>query len=176
MNRLYLIIPILLLAVFGGYYWNYSKHASAIAEQKVAEAARQEMEEAAEQEAIARKAREDAEERAAEREAAELAKEAERQAAWEADSQKIAEDTERYLEQAEQNQQKVQSLEAELASLQDRLDTAKTQAFDLRREIELRKIDRRNATLEQQRLLSMIEDKYESLLRAPHSPNPETTP
>lgn len=173
MKRFYIIVPVLLLATFGGFYWNYSRNADVIAEQKAAAAAREEMEEAAKKEAVARKAREDAEKRAAERDAAELAKEAERKAAWEADNEKIAADTDRYRQQLTENREEVERLEAELAARQDQLDKAKADAFSLRREIELRKISRRNAELEQQRLLTMVGERYETLLLTPRTPAPQ---
>lgn len=169
MNRLYIIIPVLLLALFGGFYWNYSQYADQKAAAEKAKVELAAMEEAALKEAAERKAREDAEKRRQEREAAEKSKEEERRAVWEADNRKVAEDTVRYSEQAEKNRAEVERLEAELKTLRDTLATTKTGTFSVYGEIEKQKGRRWAAELEYERMLSMATAKLKEALLAPAS-------
>src|SRR5438105_3158635 len=100
MNRSYVIVPIVLLAIFGFFYWQYMQTAS----QK--EAQRQELvaQEKAAADAKKRdaedKARKDAEKRDLERQAEEHRKAVEKRAKYDADIQKIRDELNKFTAQA----------------------------------------------------------------------------
>ncbi len=155
MNKLYVIVPILLLIAFSGVYVMHSKDAAAQAAFAAAEAEQRAAAEAAKKAEAERQAREDADRRAAERLAEERRKEEEKTARWEATSRQIAEDTAGFLVQFERLGTEARELEARLASLRSERDRASQAAFDLAKEIEAARIAKRNAELEIQRLVEM---------------------
>ncbi len=155
MNKLYLIVPALLLVAFGGIYVVHSKDAAAKAAMVAAEAERAAAAEAAKKAEAETRAREDADRRAAERLAEEKRKEEEKAAKWEAASKQIADDTATYLAQAEQHGAEIKALEERLAALRAEKDRAAQAAFDLAKEVEAARVAKRNAELEIQRLVEM---------------------
>ncbi|EIP98598.1 hypothetical protein OpiT1DRAFT_03058 [Opitutaceae bacterium TAV1] len=159
MNRFYLIVPLVLVALFGGVYWNHTKHAAELALQKEAEALRLEQAETAKKAEAEAKAREDAARRAAERQAEEKKKEEEKQARQEAESAKIAADTKSARETAAARAAEIATLEKQLTELRAGLETLHKDTFELNRRVELARIERRNAELEVQRLTEMIARK-----------------
>lgn len=155
MNKLYLIVPALLLVAFGGVYVMHSRDAEAKAVVVAAEAERAAAAEAGKKSEAERRAREDAERRAAERLAEEKRKEEEKAAKWEAASRQIADDTAGFLAQAEKLGAEAQALGARLAALRAEKDRAGQTAFDLALEVEAARVAKRNAELEIQRLVEM---------------------
>ena len=156
MNRYYLIVPLVLAAIFGGIYWQHTQSAAADAAQKQTEVARAK-EAADHQKADAeRKAREDADKRAADRVAEEQKKEADKRSEWENESRTLTEDTQRYADQLARNLKELESLNTELAAARATKETQAAEAFEIARGVELDRIKKRNAEFEIQRLTEIL--------------------
>lgn len=156
MNKLYIFVPALLLAAFGGMYAMHSKEAAAKAALTAAEAANRAEAEKAKKAEAERQAREDAEKRTAERLAEEKRKEDEKRAKWEAAGKQIADDTATYQAQAGKNVSEARALEAKLAALRAEKDKSIQAVFELEKDVEAARIRKRNAELEIQRLVEQV--------------------
>lgn len=156
MNRFYLIIPVVLLALFGGVYWNHIGHSKAESRAKAAAAFEAKAAEEAKKAEAERKAREDAEKRSADRLAEEKKKEADKLAKWEADNAQIAADTERYETQVKTLAAEAAALEKQIADVRTAKQLQGKENFELAREIELARIAKRNAEMEIQRTTEML--------------------
>jgi chromosome segregation ATPase len=156
MNRLYLLVPVLLLAVFGGVFWQYTRTAAHEAEVKAAEVAAAKQAESAKKAEAELKARADAEQRTAERLAEEAKRDAEKRARIEEENRRIAADTTTYRTQIATLTTETTSLEKQLTELRARREQLNTDAFALAKEVELARIAKRNAELEIQRLTDMV--------------------
>ncbi|MCU0792160.1 MAG: hypothetical protein MUE42_04770 [Opitutaceae bacterium] len=155
MNKLYLIVPFVLLLAFGGVYYQHAQQAEAKAA-LAAQAAAEEAAAAAAQKAEAeRQAREDADRRTAERLAEEKRKEDEKRAKWEATGRQIADSTAEFRAQTAKITAEIAALEAELKSLRERKEAANQAVFDQDLAIERARVARRTAELELQRLVEM---------------------
>lgn len=170
MNKLYLVIPAVLLLAFGGLYYTHSldadKKAAAAqvaAEQAAAQAAAKKAE-------AEKQAREDADRRTAERLAEEKRKEDEKAAKWAAQGKQIADDTAAYAAQAEKNAAELKTLEARLAALRAEKDAATQANFDLDLDVEKARVAKRTAELEIQRYVEMVARKAGATLSAPATP------
>lgn len=156
MNKLYLIVPALLLACFGGVYAMHTKDAAAKAAIVAAEDAKKAEAEKAKKAEAERLAKEDADRRTAERLADEKRKEDERRAKWEATGRQIAQDTATYQAQAEKNLAEAKALEGKLSALRAEKDNASQASFDVAKDVEAARIQKRNAELEIQRLVESV--------------------
>jgi hypothetical protein len=156
MKRSYYIVPIVLLALFGGLYWQHMGEMDRkLAAQKAEQARVQAIEDAKKKEAE-RKAREDADKRIAEREAAEKKKEDDREAKRKADIDKIKSETERYNKQLADLNKEGAKLEKELSDLRAEKEKLGRDAFEASKKVELALIDKRNAELQVQRMAEMV--------------------
>lgn len=156
MNRFYLIVPIVLAAIFGGIYWQHTQSAASHAAAKQAEVARAKEDADRQKAESERKAREDADKRAADRMAEEQKKEADKRAKWENEGRIIAEDTQRYSDQLAAHEKELKALSAELAALRETKEKQSAEAFEFARAVELDRIKKRNAELEIQRLTEIL--------------------
>lgn len=156
MNRLYLIIPALLLALFGGVYWQHARTAASQADEKAAAVAAAQVAELAKKAEAEAKARADAETRSALRLAEEQKRDAEKRARYEEESRVIAADTTRYTALVSTRTAEFTALEKQLADLRARRAALNTETFSLARTVELARISQRNAELEIQRLTEMV--------------------
>ena len=118
---------------------------------------------------IEAKARQDAEKRAAQRAAEEAKKEADRLAKWEAVGREIQEATEKHNADADHFAKRAAELELQLSALRTQKEQLNREAFELAKQVELGKINRRTAELEIQRITEMISRKAaaSSLAHAP---------
>jgi phosphoenolpyruvate carboxylase len=156
MNRFYLFIPVVLLSLFGGAYWQYRIHSDAEAQSRMEAAAASEMAAKTRQSAFEDSAREESARRAADRiEQAQNKREA-FSVQWSAESARIAAETEGY-------QAQIILLRTELAGIgQQLMEMRKSTAlvtalnFELSREVELKRIAKRNAELEVQRTTEIL--------------------
>jgi membrane protein involved in colicin uptake len=170
MNKFYFIIPVVLLAAFVAYYSQFSKEFARREADKAQHLADLKAEDdRKKQEAIA-KAAEEAHQREEAQRAAEAAAEAERRAKWDADNQKIADETADYQQKADVYARQAADLDAQLDSLRNTHDQASRDLFDLQKQIELAKIDRRNAELEIQRTYDMVTEKVAASTLANFTP------
>ncbi len=156
--KLYLIVPLLLLG-FSGVYVMHTKESAAKAAIVAAEQAKQLEAEKAKKAEAERQAKADADKRTAERLAEEKRKEEEKRAKWEAVGRQIAADTATYQAQAEKNAAETKALEEKLSALRAEKDRASQAAFDLAKNVEAARIQKRNAELEIQRLVEAVARK-----------------
>ena len=173
---MYVISVSVMLAIFLALYFSESKkiadrevaHEAKVIEQKRIDDARK-----AEVEA---KARADAEKRAAERLAEEAKKDAEKLARWEEEGRKLQESTDKYNAEAELSSKKSAELEIQLSALRAAKEKLNREAFELAKQVELGKINRRTADLEIQRTVEMISRKAQesSLTRGPATVTPSS--
>lgn len=156
MNRPYLLVPVILLALFGGVYWQHTRTAAHETAVKAAAVAAAKEADAAKKAEAERKARADAEKRTAERLAEEARRDAEKRARTEEENLRIAADTAAYRTQIATLATETSTLEKQLAELRARREKLNTDAFALAKEVELARIAKRNAELEIQRLTDMV--------------------
>lgn len=156
MNRLYLLAPIVLLAVFGGFYWQHTRTAATESTDKAAAIIAAERAELANKTEAEHRARADAEKRSAERTAEEAKRDVEKRARTEEENRRIATDTATHRAQVAALTAETAALQAQLTALQTRRATLNTEAFALAKEVELARIAKRNAELEIQRLTDMV--------------------
>ena len=159
MNKLYFLVPALLLAVFGGLYAVHIKDAAAKAGIVAAEASKKAEAEKAKKTEAERQAKADADKRTAERLADEKRREDEKRGRWEAAGKQIADDTATYQAQAEKHAAEAKTLEAKLAELRAEKDRASQAAFDAAKDVEAARIQKRNAELEIQRMVEAVARK-----------------
>lgn len=156
---MYVIFPSAMLGIFLVFYFSAAKKAELKEQQHAALVAKQKADDADKKRIAEEKARVDAEKRSAERAAEEAKKEAEKIAKWQADSKRIQDDTDKSLADADKYQKEVSKLEIELDTLRKSKDKASRDAFDLLKQVERAKVDRRNAEIEIQRLTEMVARK-----------------
>jgi hypothetical protein len=156
MKRSYYIVPVILLALFGGLYWQHMGEMDRKAEALKVEQARVKAEEDAKKKEAERKAREDADKRMAERDALEKKKEDDREAKRKADIDKIKTETARYNAQLAESTKLSANLEKELSELRALKEKLGRDAFEAAKKVELAMIDKRNAELQVQRMAEMV--------------------
>jgi len=156
MNRFYLIVPVVLVAVFGGIYWQHTREVAHQAVEKQAESARALEAEQSRKTAAEQKAREDADRRTAAQLAEEQKKETEKQALWDSESRALAADIATYQDQLARSTTELDQLNARLATVRATREKRAAQAFELTRAVELDRIRKRNAELEVQRLTEIL--------------------
>jgi cell division protein FtsB len=169
MNRFYLIAPLVMSLIFGGIYFNHTKHADEAAAIKLAEVAKLKDEEEAKKAEAERKAREDGEKRTAARALEENKKEEDKIAKWNADGAKIAEETAGYNAAIAKYTAEVAGLEKEIGDLRTSKELAIKEVFAQAREVEMAHIAKRTAEFEIQRLTEMVARKAgnTSLVKTP---------
>jgi chromosome segregation ATPase len=173
---MYVISVSAMLAIFLVFYFSATKEHARREEQRMAEVAAKKKAEDDRKAGIEAAARADAEKRTQQRLADEAKKEADRVAKWEAEGQKIQEATDKYNAEADRSAKKAAELELQLASLRAEKEKLNREAFDLAKQVELGKINRRDAEMEIQRITAMIASKasQSSLARPPAAPVPSS--
>jgi hypothetical protein len=158
-----------MLAIFLVFYVSETKKREEKEAQRQVALKNKEAAKKAEQAAIEAKARADAEKRTADAKAAAAAKEAERVAKWEAVGREIQEATNKHNADADRYAKRSAALELELTNLRAEKEKLNREAFELAKQVELGKINRRTAELEIQRITAMIAAKasQSSLAHAP---------
>jgi len=166
---LYLISVGSMLAVFLFFYLTHLKEAEIRDPLRAEETAQQLKIEADRKADIEAKARADAEKRAADRAAEEKKKEADKLAKWEAEGQKIRDDTDGYNAKADEYSKQISNLEVELNALRTNKEKLNREAFEILKDVESAKIEKRTAELEIQRMTDMIAKRAadSSLTRPP---------
>jgi uncharacterized membrane protein YgaE (UPF0421/DUF939 family) len=155
----YLVIPGIMLGIFIFFYMGAVKEMDARDQQKAAEKAKADAEEAKRKAEIERKATEDAEKRTKEREAAEAAKAAEKEAAYQKVMTQLTTEAADYNAQADKLNKEVQDLELAISQARTNKEKLNRETFELAKQVELDKIARRNAELEIQRMVDMTAKK-----------------
>jgi glucose dehydrogenase len=156
MNRFYLLIPLVLLALFGAAYAQHrqQREAELVARSTAASAAKAA---AQEQQADAeRKAREAADQRSAARQREAQQKEEAERVRRESETAQIEADTQAHLGQARQLRVELAAVERQLAAARSANAAETAQVLALAREVELARIAKRNAELELQRTTAIL--------------------
>lgn len=148
-----------MLAIFLGFYFSETKKHDEKERQRAITVAAQKATEDARKAAIEEAARADAAKRSAQRAAEEAKKEADRIAKWEAVGLEIEEATDKHKADADRYAKKSAQLELQLGTLRAEKEKLNREAFDLAKQVELGKINRRTAELEIQRITEMISRK-----------------
>jgi Flp pilus assembly protein TadB len=161
MKRFYFIFtfPVVLLVVFSGIYWQFSKstdEAERLQKEKAAQTKLVEDQKKKDEEA---KARRDSDQRIAERIAEEKAKEDERIARYEAESKRIVDEGQQYATQLANNNREVAELTKQLAELRATKEMKTRELLETATESELAAIAKRRAELEVQRMTEMVARK-----------------
>lgn len=166
-----------MLAIFLVFYLSETKKHAERERQHTAAAAVQQAAKDAEKRRIQDAARADAEKRAAQRAADEAKKEADKVARWEADSRTIQEATDKHNAEADKSAKKSAQLELQLTNLRAEKEKLNREAFELAKQVELGKVNRRVAELEIQRVTTIIAQKatQSSLVRPGVSPPPPSS-
>jgi hypothetical protein len=166
---MYLIFPGIMLAGFLVIYTGHRKEAEAKEIRMKAEAETARLEAEKKKKEAETKAREDARKRQEEREAEERKKEEEKAAKQAKDDKMVRDQIAEYTAKADSAQKQVNALEIELDKLRKEKDRVSRETFDLAKQLELARVERRNAELEIQRMHEMIVRKASesSLVRPP---------
>jgi len=159
MNKLYIIAPVILFAIFGVIYYNSAQHHKVEIVVKAKQVAAAKLAEDTKKKEAEAKARADADERTAKRVAEEKKKEEEKRAKYEAQSKEIADSTAKYSADANKYSKQGAELEIQLAEMRKKKDASARDAFELTKQVELAKIAKRNAELEIQRMTKMVAEK-----------------
>jgi len=156
MNKFYIIVPIILLGVFIFFYRGALEDMARRDAEKARLAQIEQEKEDQRRKEIEERAAADARRRQEEREAAERAKEEKRQREYDEGMRLLAEEAARYTAEADKNTKEINELEIQLLELRNLRDKTNREAFELAKQVELAKIDRRNAELEIQRMVDMV--------------------
>lgn len=159
MNKSYLIVPIVLLAIFAVLYKGAVKDMEIKAAHQAEVAKARADEEKKRKDEIEAKATEDAKKRQDEREAADLAKEEKKKRDYEDALKALNDEAAKYSTEADKLAKEAADLELQIS--QGRTDKEKLNAatFDLAKKTEQLKINRRTAELEVQRMIEMVSKK-----------------
>lgn len=166
MNRFYLIVPIVLLGLFGGIYWQHSRTAATEAAAKATETERIKADELAKKAEAERAARDEATRRAAAREAEEKQKEDEKRARWAADGKRIEEETAGFAARVAELTEQIHHTETKLAEVRASKDALDRENFEIAREVELARIAKRNAELGIQRAVAVVAGRARTFVDA----------
>lgn len=176
---LYIVVPAVLLAAFlftpGVGYFSAQKQIAAKVARLEAEKAAKKAEEDTKRKEIERKAAEDARQRQADREAQEKAKAEKKERDYQEANQKLQNEINEHSTEADKFAKEAADLEIQLTKLRARKEQATREAFELAKQVELAKINRRNAEIEIQRMVDMVAQRLNaSPLSAPPPPPPPT--
>lgn len=161
-----------MLAVFLVIYSSAMKDVELATQKKAEEVAKMKAADEAKKKVAEDKAREDSARRSAERAAEDAKREADKAAKWQSEGKKIQDDTDKAQADAERYTKEVAALELTLDSLKKSKDKASRESFDLIKQVERAKVERRNAEIEIQRLTEMVSRRAaeSSLTRPPAIP------
>lgn len=171
---MYLIFPGAMLAAFVVVYLTHEKGRVVAEEQRNAAIAKKVAEDKKLKEDAEERARKDAAQKQIEREAEEKKKEDDRRAKREAEDRRIRDETAAATAEAEKFSKEANALQVELDRLQKERDRVGREAFELAKAVEGAKVDRRNAELDNQRMVEQISRRAadSSLVRMPQIPPP----
>ena len=175
MTKSYIIVPLILLGIFGFLHRNFVAEDTIRQAEEAAEVAAMEAEAAAKKAEAEARAAAEAAQRTAEREAAEAKKIADRDAKWEAQGAEIARYTAEAKAESDKHQAKINQLELNLADKRKTREALSKETFEMMKNVEAARIAVRNAELQVQRMAQMVTRKAETsvLVKAPILP-PDT--
>ncbi len=171
---MYLIAPTVMLGAFMFLYLAESKEAEIKDKARAAELAKTKALEEEKKKIAEEKARLDSAKRSAERAAEEAKREADKIAKREAESKRIQDETDKYLADSAAQTKKISDLELQLEAARKAKDQASRESFDLLKQVERAKVERRNAEIEIARLTEILARRASdsSMTRMPTPPPP----
>ena len=176
MNKFYVILPVALLILFGGYYVKIAKPemaAKVLADEK--RVADERATEEAKRKEIEAKAQDDARKAQAVRDAKEHERLGKAQRDKDEQDRKVLDETTKYEKEADKLSKQIADLEMEITNLRNKREEMNREVLEMAKRVELTKIDRRNAELEIQRMYDIVAQKVaaSSLTQAPPPPPPK---
>lgn len=156
MPRLYILVPCVLLVLFGGVYWNHARTARAETAALAAEQARVARAEADQQAAAEQAAREAAEQRAIERAESEARAETERREQWQAEQARLTAEVAELQTKTDKLTADVSAAQKTLAALEARREQLRKQNLAAGLDVERQRIAKQTAELELQRLITLL--------------------
>jgi colicin import membrane protein len=168
MNRYYIIVPVVLMALFVYFERGASQAALQKEQQKVVAEQKIKDEEAAKKRELEEKAKIDSEKRNVQRLKEEQEKEKKRKDDFDAKIQKLKDDVKKYTDDVEVNTKLVARLEKDLAEKREQREREARANFEFSKKVEISKKMRRDAELEVMRFNEMLARRAnESLLANP---------
>jgi len=159
MNKSYLIVPLVLLILFGFFYNGALKEMANKEATKQAVIAKAKADDLARKKVIEDKATAEAKKRQEEREAADLAKEQKKTREYEEALKKLHDETADYVTQADKFAKEAADLEIQISLGRSEREKLNRETLDLAKQVELDKVNRRTAELEIQRMMEMVAKK-----------------
>jgi hypothetical protein len=173
MNKSYIIVPVVLLAIFA-FFYNGALHDMETKEtQRLEKIAATEKAEADRKKIIEDKAQAEAAKRQEERTAADKAKEDKKERDYKEAMTKLKDEADDYAGQTAKLTKEATDIEADILKTRNDKERLTREALELAKQVELAKINRRTAELEIQRQIDMVARKLnESSIATPPPPPP----
>jgi chromosome segregation ATPase len=173
MNKSYLIVPVILLAIFGFSYNGALKDMQAKEDANHAKAAAKKAEDDKHKAEVEAKATADAKKHQEERDAEDRKKQEKKQADYDDAMKKLRDEANDYVAQAEKFGKEAADLELQISQGRNEKERLTRETLELAKAVELAKISRRNAELEIQRMVDMVGKKLnDSSIATPPPPPP----
>lgn len=174
MNKSYVIVPIVLLAIFGFFYSGALKDMKTKEEARIAAVAAKEKAEADRKAEVEKKATAEAVERQKKREAEDAAKAAKKEQDYQDAMTALKREADDYAAQTAKLTKEAADLEAEILKTRNDKERLTREGLELSKQVELAKINRRTSELEIQRMIEMVQKKLadSSLTAMPPPPPP----
>lgn len=173
MNKSYVIVPLVLLAVFGFFYNGALKEMKEKEDARIAKIEATNKAEAERKKAIEEKAQAEAAKRQEERAANDKAKEEKKEKDYQDAMNALKKEADDYTAQIAKLTKEAADLEAEILKTRNDKERLTREALELAKQVELAKINRRTSELEIQRMVEMVSKKLsESSLTALPPPPP----
>lgn len=174
MNKSYVIVPLVLLAVFAFFYNGALKEMKEKEDARIAKIEATAKAEAERKAELDRKAQEDALKRQEERAIADKAKEDKKEKDYQDAMAALKKEADDYTAQVARLTKEAADLEAEILKTRNDKERLTREALELAKQVELAKINRRTAELEIQRMIEMVSKKLaeSSLTSIPPPPPP----
>jgi len=172
MNKSYLIVPAVLLAIFGFLYNGALKEMASKETARIAKIEAAVKADADRKAEIEKKAQAEATERQKKREAEDAAKAAKKEKDYQDAMTKLKEEADDYTSQTAKLTKEAADLDAAILQTRNDKERLTRESLELAKQVELAKINRRNAELEIQRMLDMVAKKLtdSSIAVAPPPP------
>jgi chromosome segregation ATPase len=171
MNKSYVIVPVVLLAVFGFLYRGALQDMDAKQKALAAQAALVQETDAKRKKEVEDKANIDAQKRQEQRAAEDLAKAEKKQREYDDIMKKLKDESTDYSAQSVKFSKEAADLEQQITQTRNEREKLNREALELSKQVELAKINRRNAELEIQRTMEMVAVKLnESSIATPPPP------
>jgi len=172
MNKFYFIVPVVLLALFSFLYRGALQDMEAKVRALDAQKARIMAEEAAHKKIVEDKANADALKRQDERAKEDAAKAEKKEREYNDVMKKLKDESTDYSSQSGKYAKEAADMEIQISQTRNEREKLNRETLDLSKQVELAKINRRNAELEIQRMIDMVAKKLNSSSIATPPPPP----